>query len=106
MTIDSAQGAGATRPPSFYVLVTFGDAQAVAELTYRCYRRNVLVTSRNDHRGGVQYMKKRIALLMALAVVGGSVFAGVSTAATTVTKPKIVRVTATDFHFAISLKTF
>jgi len=51
-------------------------------------------------------MKKRIALLMALAVVGGSVFAGVSTAATTVTKPKIVRVTATDFHFAISLKTF
>jgi uncharacterized cupredoxin-like copper-binding protein len=54
-------------------------------------------------------MKKRIALLMALAVVGGSVFAGVGTAATHKTKAakaKVVTVTATDFKFKLSLKTF
>jgi uncharacterized cupredoxin-like copper-binding protein len=52
-------------------------------------------------------MKKRIALLAALAVVGSSVFAGVGTAATHTTKAaKVVKVTATDFHFKLSLKTF
>ncbi|HVU76803.1 MAG TPA: cupredoxin domain-containing protein [Gaiellaceae bacterium] len=52
-------------------------------------------------------MKKRIALLTALAVVGGSVFAGVGTAATHKTKAaKVVKVTATDFKFKLSLKTF
>jgi uncharacterized cupredoxin-like copper-binding protein len=54
-------------------------------------------------------MKKRIALLMAMAIVGGSVFAGVGTAATHKTKAakaKVVKVTATDFHFKLSLKTF
>ena len=51
-------------------------------------------------------MKKRIALLAALAAVGGSVFAGVGTAATHTTKATVVKVTATDFHFKLSLKTF
>jgi uncharacterized cupredoxin-like copper-binding protein len=54
-------------------------------------------------------MKKRIALLTAMAVVGGSVFAGVGTAATHKTKAAkatVVKVTATDFHFKLSLKTF
>ena len=51
-------------------------------------------------------MKKRIALLAALAVVGGSVFAGVGTAATQTTKTTVVKVTATDFHFTLSTKTF
>ena len=51
-------------------------------------------------------MKKRIALLAALAVVGGSVFAGVGTAATHTVKPTVVKVTATDFHFVLSLKKF
>jgi len=48
-------------------------------------------------------MKKRIALLAALAVVLGSVFAGIGAAATGSTKAtKTITVTATDFHFKIS----
>ena len=51
-------------------------------------------------------MKKRIAMLATVAVVGGSVFAGVAPAATHVTKATVVKVTATDFKFRLSLKTF
>jgi plastocyanin len=47
-------------------------------------------------------MKKRIALLAALAVVLGSVFAGLGAASTGVTKPRTITVTATDFHFKLS----
>jgi plastocyanin len=46
-------------------------------------------------------MKKRIALLAALAVVLGSVFAGIGAASTQTTKVKTITVTATDFHFKI-----
>jgi plastocyanin len=46
-------------------------------------------------------MKKRIALLAALAVVLGSVFAGIGAASTQTTKVKTITVTATDFHFKL-----
>lgn len=52
-------------------------------------------------------MKKRIALLAALAVVGGSIFASIGTAAThsaKTTKATVITVTATDFHFAFKPK--
>ena len=45
-------------------------------------------------------MKKRIALVAALTVVLGSVFAGIGTASTQTTKT--ITVTATDFHFKFS----
>jgi plastocyanin len=47
-------------------------------------------------------MKKRIALLAALAVVLGSVFAGIGAASTGSTKIRTITVTATDFHFRLS----
>jgi plastocyanin len=46
-------------------------------------------------------MKKRIALLAALVLVLGSVFAGIGAASTGSTKVKTITVTATDFHFKI-----
>ena len=46
-------------------------------------------------------MKKRIALLAALAVVLGSLFAGISTASAQQAKVKTITVTATDFHFKL-----
>jgi plastocyanin len=46
-------------------------------------------------------MKKRIALLAALAVVASGVLAGVGTAATSAAKVPVITVTATDFHFKI-----
>jgi len=50
-------------------------------------------------------MKKRIALLGALAVIVGGVFAGYGAASThTTKKPKVITVTATDFHFAFKPK--
>lgn len=56
-------------------------------------------------------MKKRIALLAALAIVGSSIFAGVGSAATHkshVAKKKVtvVKVIATDFHFKLSTTKF
>ncbi|HEV8462931.1 MAG TPA: cupredoxin domain-containing protein [Gaiellaceae bacterium] len=47
-------------------------------------------------------MKKRIALLAALAVVLGSAFVGIGAASTGTTKIKTITVTATDFHFRLS----
>jgi plastocyanin len=47
-------------------------------------------------------MKKRIALLAALAVAIGSVFVGIGAASTGTTKIKTITVTATDFHFRLS----
>jgi plastocyanin len=52
--------------------------------------------------GRILFMKKRIALLAALAVVLGSVFAGIGAASTGSTKVKTITVTATDFHFKFS----
>jgi uncharacterized cupredoxin-like copper-binding protein len=53
--------------------------------------------------GRILFMKKRIALLAALAVVLGSVFAGIGVASTGSTKvTKTITVTATDFHFKFS----
>jgi plastocyanin len=49
-------------------------------------------------------MKKRIGLVAVLAVAVGSVFAGLGTAATHATKPKVVTVTATDFRFVFKPK--
>ena len=46
-------------------------------------------------------MKKRIALLAALAVVLGSVFAGIGAASTKTAQTKVITVTATDFHFKL-----
>jgi plastocyanin len=46
-------------------------------------------------------MKKRMALLMALAVVVLGAIAGVGSAATHTAKATVITVTATDFHFAI-----
>lgn len=47
-------------------------------------------------------MKKRIALLAALAVVLGSVFVGIGAASTGTTKIRTITVTATDFRFRLS----
>jgi len=55
-------------------------------------------------------MKNRIALSAVLAVVLGSVFAGIgiastdSAASTKAAKPVVINVTATDFHFAFKPK--
>ena len=46
-------------------------------------------------------MKKSIALLVALAVILGSGFAGISTASAKTAKIKTITVTATDFHFKL-----
>ena len=50
-------------------------------------------------------MKKRIALLGVLAVSVAGVFVGVGVASThATTKPTVITVTATDFHFAFKPK--
>jgi plastocyanin len=47
-------------------------------------------------------MKQRIGLLFAVAVLGGSIFASVASAATHAPKAKVVTVTMTDFHFKLT----
>jgi plastocyanin len=44
-------------------------------------------------------MKQRIGLLLAVAVLGGSLFASAASASTHAAKAKLVTVTMTDFHF-------
>ena len=46
-------------------------------------------------------MKHRIALLVATALVAGSVFAGVASATTHAAQATVVKVTMTDFHFKL-----
>ena len=47
-------------------------------------------------------MKQRIGLLLAVAVLGGSIFASAASASTHAAKAKVVTVVMTDFHFKLT----